>query len=356
MKTLFSLLILMSLSFLNAQHWVMDGKIDKYPIRMELVESTEDDSQTISGYYWYTQYETPIFVYQNKRNGDELELAFYNPEGDEKEIFNGKFANGSYKGVWSKGNKKLNFELKPAASGSYTELVHLKNSKVVQIENAENQEIEGSYSFDWFLPKDQKIQTQFIQALNLTNYRNFDSYTRETLDDFEKSYKEEVLPLIEADLESGELYGGFYNYSFSHSVTPLINTDKYLILNYSGYQYTGGAHGISFASYFNYDRKAQRFLKIEDVLNLKYAREINSVLDKEVRRLYHIPKGAPLSSGDESPFITDEIEYSDNFYLTKEGIIFHYGLYEMTPYAHGYFELSISYEQLKPYLNPGFKY
>lgn len=332
----------------NNDYLILEGKVGEFPISMELTigKWPEQEEKFYNGHYYYHSQEIPIDLYQADSIKDELNLTNWDGE-NKQEFFRGKFENGVYKGTWTKGQKLLSFELKQVSGKEYTEIVHFQNSKVVPVgDNA------GTYEYDWYLPKDLKLQRELVWNIDST-YTDFQRYTQLNLDTFEEDYTNEVK---EYQKEGDDSHSFMMNYSFHEGFSPVLNSKNYLVMRYSGYQYTGGAHGMSYQLYLTYNKKMQKWIEIDDVLNEKYAIQINMVLDKAVRKEHNIQGGIPLQDSENGIFISDEITYSKNFTLSKNGITFHYGLYEMTPYAYGFFSLFVPYEDLKMYLNKDFKY
>lgn len=331
----------------NSDYLILEGKIGEFPVSMELTigKWPEQEEKFYNGFYYYHSQEIPIDLYQSDSISGELNLTNWD-DNSKQEFFRGKFENGIYKGTWAKGNKLLSFELKQVSGKDYTEIVHFQNSKVVPVgDNA------GTYEYDWYLPKDIELQRELVWGIDST-YTDFQSYTKLNLDTFEEDYTNEVKEFLKEDDGSHS----FMNYAFHEGFSPVVNSKNYLVMRYSMYQYTGGAHGMSYQLFFTYDKKKEKWLEIGDVLNEKYAIQINMVLDNSVRKKYNIKGGIPLQDSDAGIFIADEITYSKNFTLSKNGITFHYGLYELTPYAYGFYSLFVPYEELKMYMNKDFKY
>jgi hypothetical protein len=182
-------------------------------------------------------------------------------------------------------------------------------------------------------------------------YDDFHSFSKKNLDIMEAEYKDILKEYNEEDDFVATLA-----FEDLNSISPILNTQNYLVMANYGYQYTGGAHGISWQSFATYDKRKQKWLEIGDVLDLTKLDQINKVLDKVLRKEYNFPSNVPLTEPEDSFFLADKIELSENFILSKKGITFHYGLYEMTPYAYGFFELFVPYDDLKPYFKKGFKY
>lgn len=332
----------------NNDYLILEGKVGESPISMELTigKWPEQEEKFYNGYYYYHSQEIPIDLYQADSIKGELNLTNWDGE-NKQEFFRGKFENGVYKGTWTKGQKFLSFELKQVSGKEYTEIVHFQNSQVVPVgDNA------GTYEYDWYLPKDLKLQRELVWHIDST-YTDFQRYTQLNLDTFEEDYTNEIKEFQKEDDGS---HSFMMNYVFNEWFSPVVNSKNYLVMRYSLYQYTGGAHGMSHEIYFTYNKKTQKWIEISDVLNEEYAIQINMVLDKALRKEHNIQGGIPLQDSENGIFISDEIVYSKNFTLSKNGITFHYGLYEMTPYAYGFFSLFVPYEDLKMYMNKDFKY
>ena len=116
-------------------------------------------------------------------------------------------------------------------------------------------------------------------------------------------------------------------------------------LTYSGYQFTGGAHGGSWVYYKNFDLKKQTKLTLKDVLNKNYDKTLTATGEKIFRKLKGLAPGQSLEG--EYWFDGNKFHLNDNFLFTKEGILFFYNEYEITCYACGTTELLIPWKEIK---------
>lgn len=48
---------------------------------------------------------------------------------------------------------------------------------------------------------------------------------------------------------------------------------------------------------------------------------------------------------------TGNLEPTENFYISKEGLTFHYNVYEITPYIMGAVDITIPYDMMQHLLN-----
>lgn len=116
-------------------------------------------------------------------------------------------------------------------------------------------------------------------------------------------------------------------------------------LTFSGYQYTGGAHGGAWVYYHNYDLNKQKQLKLTDVLVKNYQKTLLPVGEKLFRKLKDLTPDQSLEG--EFWFENNKFHFNDNFLFTKEGLIFYYNQYEIACYACGTTELLIPWKDIK---------
>lgn len=339
------------------KYFNLEGKIDNLPISMSIMSTEDyDGNSTYKGYYYYHSQEIPIFIYLDETEGNHVTMVH---GGDEKstEKFKGTLKNGVFKGTWTKGTKNLPFELKETPKTNYTEMVYLTNKKVVPVKLKSGVEVEGISTYEWYVPQDLNLQNELVKMIYPT-YTDFQTYTQDALNEFEQEYKEEINDYVKnlTEEELKDFSPMTWNHTYNEYFEPLINNSNYLVMRQSGYQYTGGAHGISYQNHLTYDKRKKKWLALFDILDLDQREKITQVLDQVVRKEYNIPQEIDLNKSENSIFIVDKIYLSDDFTLSKKGITFHYGLYDLTPYVYGYFDILVPYEDLKPYLQKGFTY
>lgn len=111
--------------------------------------------------------------------------------------------------------------------------------------------------------------------------------------------------------------------------------------------YTGGAHGIHYVYFYNYNIPENRLVKITDVVSDTLA------LKGLGEELFRKQEGlSPETSLKENYFFNEgEFSLPETFILTKEGILFLYNIYEIKPYVSGITQLLIPYKELSPLLS-----
>lgn len=146
---------------------------------------------------------------------------------------------------------------------------------------------------------------------------------------------------IEKDLEFDSLDIGYsYNWEMIEN-NQILNQNEYFVSFMNEiFMYTGGAHGNSIRNHYVYDTKNEKLLQAKDILNLDQCEAIINL---------------QKASAEKAGIFLDEIfmggfRCSSNFYLIKEGIIFHYDQYEIASYADGPIDIFISFTEIAPFL------
>ncbi|NJO02353.1 MAG: DUF3298 domain-containing protein [Bacteroidia bacterium] len=89
-----------------------------------------------------------------------------------------------------------------------------------------------------------------------------------------------------------------------------------------------------------------QLLKLDDLLVPGYQEKLLPLVEQKLRQNYNIRADQSLS---EFGFSFPEAKFylSDNFYLKPEGLGFFYNVYEIAPYAVGFQDIFIPYEEIQ---------
>ncbi len=125
------------------------------------------------------------------------------------------------------------------------------------------------------------------------------------------------------------------------------NDGRLISIVASLYQYTGGAHGLTYYEPFTLDVKTGKLLQLGDL----FAPEVNykATIAQEVQRQISENPENYFSPRLEQGWEPDQ----RRFYLTDEGIVIFFDLYEIAPYVAGIPEFLIPFSQLRGVLMPG---
>ncbi len=132
------------------------------------------------------------------------------------------------------------------------------------------------------------------------------------------------------------------SYSIREAPSP------YLVLSLFEYQYSGGAHGISYQKYLVLDIVKGRKVSLGDLFkeNTDYITLINTEIKRQMKE--REAQGDYFFSGAEG---FTSISDKQLFYLNPRGeIVIVFNVYEIAPYAAGIIEFTIPNAVVMPYL------
>jgi hypothetical protein len=125
-----------------------------------------------------------------------------------------------------------------------------------------------------------------------------------------------------------------------------------LVISRSLEYYLGGAHGMQEKRYFVIFQDTHRMqaLTLADIIEPDSWSPLEELIAQALRIETNLEPDEPLSQGG---FFEDEVEIPDNFFLTPQGLGFHWDPYEIAPYVMGSLEVLLPYEQIQGILKPG---
>lgn len=339
----------------------LEGKIGDQDAAMDLIpyqpsEREGSDRSSYNGYYYYLNEQVPISVYQSDlENGEHGMKLIVWGNNEENAKFIGEFKNNSFHGVFHNGDVKFDFQFKivdntiPISRFNEEKIIHIPE---INIEDGPV----GRISFEWYAPTDKKLRSDLVSKITDGKYDDFDQWVASETESFEKDYQQEVKDFLEYSKEDENPYYHSLNHEYTYSLVPTLNTEKYLVLMHTNYMYMGGAHGYYASTYHTYDKSKKKWISVSDVFDVSEEERIGLVIDKEVRKIHGIPADINLDDAEQSIFLAEKMHYTPNITIHSKGVKFHYTIYEVTPYAHGEYEVLVPYEKLLPYMNKTFKY
>lgn len=166
-----------------------------------------------------------------------------------------------------------------------------------------------------------------------------------TAKDKVKKDSEEYKKSYEADSNKNNTikyqYEAVYNYKTTY------NKNNILSIPLTMYEFTGGAHGLTNIKSFNYDLVTGKELKLEDLFkaNSNYKEFINKHIEEEIVKQpeFYFQGQDGFSS----------IKDNQDFYISDEGIVIYFSLYDIAPYSSGIPMFTITWDEIIDYLeNP----
>lgn len=157
------------------------------------------------------------------------------------------------------------------------------------------------------------------------------------LDDFMKSY-------TEIQMESGNERLGWQG---EIKGRVLYESDKALNIELKHYTYTGGAHGYTGRRSLIFDRETGHFIPEKDLI--KSESEFKALAERKFRSAYKIPQGSPINSTG-LMFENEVFQLPQTYFLTPQGLLLYYNVYEIASYVDGPKELLIPYAEADAFL------
>ena len=135
------------------------------------------------------------------------------------------------------------------------------------------------------------------------------------------------------------------------SYAQVLRQDSDLVaLEVAGYEFTGGAHGITSIHFINWDVKANKNLQLSDILSNGSGEKLTKTGEAIFRKQEKLSDTASLAR--DYFFKDHKFSLNQNFSITPLGLRFLYNQYEIKPYAAGQTILLIPYSQIKSLLRP----
>ena len=169
-----------------------------------------------------------------------------------------------------------------------------------------------------------------MYPMNDTSYGSLEDLANGFLKDYADTKK-----------EFPEIPGEWY---LEANLTDTGGTDKIICIEQSFGMFTGGAHPVHYETYFNYNAKTGDSIGLSDIFKADFEKELQELVVNKFRKDQNLKPDEPLTN---AGLFDDSLTYNNNFLLTKEGITFHYNIYEIWSYAQGTTDVFIAYADLK---------
>lgn len=141
--------------------------------------------------------------------------------------------------------------------------------------------------------------------------------------------------------------GDFRKYSFDSEFEVTYDKNNILSIVNTIYYYTGGAHGMTIKKPYVFDTNTGKIAYLKNFFdkNEDYRNIILGEIKKEISTHPEMYYDNIISS-------LNGIPIDQNFYLTNEGVVVFYDLYDIAPYVAGIREFKVPYNIFKYGFNP----
>lgn len=159
------------------------------------------------------------------------------------------------------------------------------------------------------------------QKINQFLFAEIDGFFAKTNAEFNKSSRQDLPPRKLA-------------ITVDHTVT--FNESPLLSLTVNEWFFSGGAHPMSYLRAYTFDTRTGERLTLADLFraDADYRSRLDEIMAAQIaERKIAIFSFTPFAG----------VKDNQEFYLTKEGLVVYYQLYEYTPYAAGFLRFPIPY-------------
>ncbi|MCL1811943.1 MAG: DUF3298 and DUF4163 domain-containing protein [Treponema sp.] len=168
-------------------------------------------------------------------------------------------------------------------------------------------------------------------------------YAEHIFSDYKKEFREYADDVGEEQVRS-------WSYEEEHAVKVC---GSYAVVSKNFFVYTGGAHGGYGTTYYVINMNTTERLTLNDIIDKAGFAKLKPFVDRELRLYSQEVTGEPLPPGLplwEGIYLEADFEL-DDFYPTESGLAFWWNVYELTPYAAGPVNVTVSWNELDGILN-----
>jgi hypothetical protein len=175
---------------------------------------------------------------------------------------------------------------------------------------------------------------------NLIRINNY--YKKEALELQEKAIKDNFKAAVSQYLYSLSRGYPVRQFELYHVYTMTLNAECTLSLYRDTYEYMGGAHGITVRNSESWDTENGRIIKLCEIFDhgVDYCDYIKNAVIEQIK--IRIRRDKEMFFEDYIKNVSSNLN-CNNFYLTPEGIMIYFQLYEISPYAEGIPQFLIPY-------------
>lgn len=332
------------------------GTIAGQPVVLHL----SSGNGALSGTYYYVKQGKPISIYGGKNtavtDGYNVQETPTDQSDMKEAMWKFTLKDNTITGKWISGDSTKIYDInlkEEYPAGSYQLSVWEKEDSIRYKADRPQPTATVSYKL---LRGGNGMKSEDVQLLEklIMHELGADSLQAMTVEDCVKkqiaNYATWYREIIGEDTSESSLMLESNNYYSGVAMDVIFNDNNWLVMEMSGSEYTGGAHGNYGVSYINVDMQQKRVWKMEDILVVDTV-QLHHLLVAEAKRYCNVQSNAELGGC----LLEEEILPNGNVYLTPTGITFVYNPYEIASYAQGIISLFIPYNKLKPLLTPAFK-
>jgi hypothetical protein len=144
-------------------------------------------------------------------------------------------------------------------------------------------------------------------------------------------------------------YSATLNWEYGESLRAGPVSPRLLVIARDRSFYSGGAHPNYDRTYSVFDREVAMRVRLADIVREESRPALKRLVNRELRAAKKLGPGDSLKK---AQFFVDEVELPENFFLSPQGLGFHWDPYEIASYAEGFIEAIVPFDELTAFLSP----
>lgn len=141
-----------------------------------------------------------------------------------------------------------------------------------------------------------------------------------------------------------------FNVALDRKINVAMNENNLFTFVVNQYQFTGGAHGMTYLINYNFDATTGKQITLNEIFNPGYKEILRQRAEKYFRLKNNLEPNDNLEDAG-FWFENNRFSLNENFLLEKDSLSFMYNQYEIAPYAFGQFEIKIPYSDIENIIN-----
>ncbi len=134
-----------------------------------------------------------------------------------------------------------------------------------------------------------------------------------------------------------------------------LNQNGLFAVKLINYSYTGGAHPITYKTYFTFDKENGKLITLRDLIQPKRYNELLRMAEAELRDSRGVDSTETLEEAG-FQFSDNRFTLNDNYKYTPKGIEILFNPYEIASYSEGEIVLMFPYSAIEPMVRPEYRF
>lgn len=204
--------------------------------------------------------------------------------------------------------------------------INIKQESIIENDEFFKSDIKyPTLQIDKICEEKNRPKEEIINKIN-TNIHNYIVNFEKSIKEEAQQYKEDYKKIYS---KSNNAYVK-YQYEAYSNYEVAYNKNNIISIPITTYEFTGGAHGMTYLKSYNYNLIDSKELTLSDIFRdgVDYKKIVNSFIKKEIDK----------NQGDYFDNIIGEfkgISENQEFYIEEDGVVIYFPLYEIAPYSTG---------------------